>query len=602
MKFPTLFRVCMLGVFVMGGAQTVAGTHVLVPADNPWRYLHLRNGAEPAWLDPAFRALDWPISSAESGFEDVCQKTSDARPTDTAPIAATYFHKVFSCADPKVYTMMLLRVRAAGGAVVYLNGEELARLNMAEGKIVPYTAPSAPVFGREQGIFHNLRVRPDALRRGLNVLAVEVHQAARSDSSTSFDCELFASTDAQSVFITRGPYLQNAAQDAISIRWRTDLPTVGAVRWGATRRDLSNRVYGPSSPTTEHEIRISGLNPGLKYFYAVRSQGGITRGDTAQHSFRTLPVPGSDVPVRMWILGDSGTGGDGTARAERVRDAYRRFASTRPTDVWLMLGDNAYNSGLDREYQAAVFDTFRAFLKSTTLWPTLGNHDSYAGEPIPYFDIFTLPTQGEAGGVPSGTEHYYSFDYGPVHFVCLDSQSSNRQPGSPMLTWLESDLAATQAPWVIAYWHHPPYSHGSHNSDFEVELIEMRQYALPILEAYGVDLVLCGHSHSYERSMLIDGHYGSSDTLQPGMIKDSGNGKLNGDGPYTKTARSHAGAVYTVCGVSGQVSAGTLDHPIMVTSLGTLGSMVIDLKGNRLNAKFLEATGVVRDSFTILKP
>jgi len=231
----------------------------------------------------------------------------------------------------------------------------------------------------------------------------------------------------------------------------------------------------------------------------------------------------------------------------------------------------------------------------------LGNHETYAGEPIPYFDIFTLPTQGEAGGVPSGTEHYYSFDYGPVHFICLDSQSSNRQPGSPMLTWLENDLSATQARWTVAYWHHPPYSHGSHNSDTEIELIEMRQNALPILEAHGVDLVLCGHSHAYERSMLIDGHYGTSDTLSPGMIKDSGDGKPKGDGPYTKTTGAHAGAVYTVCGVSGQVSSGTLDHPVMVTSLATLGSMVIDIVDNRLTARFLASNGLIRDSFVILK-
>ena len=66
---------------------------------------------------------------------------------------------------------------------------------------------------------------------------------------------------------------------------------------------------------------------------------------------------------------------------------------------------------------------------------------------------------------------------------------------------------------MIAFCHHPPYTKGSHDSDADIELMEMRQNALPILEDAGVDLVLSGHSHSYERSFLIDGHYGTSSTF-----------------------------------------------------------------------------------------
>jgi hypothetical protein len=582
----------MVSAFVAVAAQACADNHLLIRAGDGWRYLV--DGSEPVgtWRSPTFRALDWAAGSAAMGFSEL-----------TGPATTAYFHKVFSCGDPRAYTLLQVRLRRTGGAVVYLNGKELVRSNLPDGPVDRETAAIAPALGRDAGEFHSFRVPATVLRRGINVIVVEVHPApAASASRMSFDLELLASTAAQPAFITRGPYLQNATPEAITIRWRTDVPTVGAIRWGSVRRSLTNWAYGPLQPTTEHEIRITGLTASTKYFYAVRSQGAVTRGDTAQHNFRTLPIPGSEVPVRVWVLGDSGTGGDGSFRAEHVREAYRQFGGTRPTDVWLMLGDNAYPFGRDSDYQTALFDTFPTFLRNTNLWPTLGNHETYAGEPIPYFNIFTLPTEGEAGGIPSGTEHYYSFDYGPIHFICLDSQSSNRQPGSPMLMWLESDLAATQARWVIAYWHHPPYSHGSHNSDTEVELIEMRQYALPILESYGVDLVLCGHSHSYERSMFIDGHYGSSTTFQPAMIKDSGNGKFKGDGPYTKTNRSHAGAVYTVCGVSGQVSGGTYDHPVMVTSLATLGSMVIDVAANRLNAKFLQSNGLIGDSFTILKP
>jgi hypothetical protein len=173
-----------------------------------------------------------------------------------------------------------------------------------------------------------------------------------------------------------------------------------------------------------------------------------------------------------------------------------------------------------------------------------------------------------------------------------------------MMNWLQSDLNATTKDWIVAFWHHPPYSKGSHNSDTETELIEMRGNAVKVLEASGVDLVLTGHSHSYERSYLIDGHYGLSSTFNSTMQKDAGSGRENGTGAYKKPIQAEdarAGAVYAVAGSSGQASGGTLNHPAMYISLNKLGSMVLDIDGNRLDAKFLDNTGVIQDFFTILK-
>jgi PKD repeat protein len=162
-------------------------------------------------------------------------------------------------------------------------------------------------------------------------------------------------------------------------------------------------------------------------------------------------------------------------------------------------------------------------------------------------------------------------------------------------------------PWVIAFWHHPPYTKGSHDSDTEGALIDMRQNALPILEAWGVDLVMTGHSHSYERSFLLDGHYGASGTLDPvANVLDPGDGRdtQGGDGAYLKpgiVAAEHAGAVYAVAGSSGKISGGLLNHPAMFLSLNSLGSLVLDVSGNRLDAVFLDQGGAVRDEFTIVK-
>ncbi|MCG8459896.1 MAG: hypothetical protein MI919_26750, partial [Holophagales bacterium] len=121
----------------------------------------------------------------------------------------------------------------------------------------------------------------------------------------------------------------------------------------------------------------------------------------------------------------------------------------------------------------------------------------------------------------------------------------------------------------------------------------------PILEKHGVDLFLAGHSHSYERSFLLHGHYGVSDTLEPSMILDAGDGREDGDGPYRK-ARRGQGMVFVVAGSSGKLATGKLEHPIMVESYMTLGSVVVDIDGPRLDLAFVTADGEVADQFTLL--
>jgi hypothetical protein len=136
----------------------------------------------------------------------------------------------------------------------------------------------------------------------------------------------------------------------------------------------------------------------------------------------------------------------------------------------------------------------------------------------------------------------------------------------------------------------------------------MRENVLPLLESYGVDLVLSGHSHSYERSFLIDGHYGTSLELDsPSMVLDPGNGwpfpEAGATGPYTKDYSEsflNKGAVYAVAGTGGQVSPAELNHPAMHISLAELGSMVIDVYGDTLDGTFLGADGVIKDHFTLI--
>ena len=161
---------------------------------------------------------------------------------------------------------------------------------------------------------------------------------------------------------------------------------------------------------------------------------------------------------------------------------------------------------------------------------------------------------------------------------------------------------------MIAYWHHPPYTKGSHDSDDPQDsggrMQQMRERFLPVFEEYGVDLVLTGHSHSYERSMLIDGHYGLSAGFGPANQIDSGDGDPDGDGAYAKESAGlapHEGAVYAVVGSSSKNSGGLGSHPVMSVGVNLEGSLLVDVDGHRLDGWWIDKNGVLADHFRIVK-
>jgi hypothetical protein len=407
--------------------------------------------------------------------------------------------------------------------------------------------------------------------------------------------------------LLRGPYLQLPTPTTMTIRWRTDQPGLSRVNYGTELSALDASVNA-TTPTTNHSVTLTNLLPATFYYYSIGlTNFTLTNGPTFR--FRTPPVTGSRERFRVWVLGDSGYT---NFSAVPVRDAYYEFATNQYTDLWVMLGDNAYTGGTDGLYQNAVFNTYPTMLRQTPLVSTIGNQET-AGSANPpatiaYFDIFSLPMRAELGGMASGSERYYSFDYGNVHFVCLDSMSTSRAENGAMYLWLQADLEANTNEWLIAFWHHPPYSKGSNDSDARPEQIEMRSNFVPLLEAHGVDLVLCGHSHSYERSYLLNGHYGLSSTFDPKtMLKDGGNGRVGsgGSGAYAKPTlgpAAHEGAVYLVAGSGSQVNPlGTMNHPVMYRGWWQLGSVALDIHANRLDAKFIRETGAIDDEFTLVK-
>ncbi len=444
-------------------------------------------------------------------------------------------------------TALILGADYDDGFVAFINGVEVARRSM----------PSGPISNTTTGFSHNAGTRSAILltndfttllkpgNPSTNLIAVSAHNTTLGSSDLTLLIDLSYSTDIIPPVLTRPPYLQLGTPTNITVRWRTDIACDSRVRFGNSHTNLTSSVDDPAS-VTEHEVKLTGLLPDTRYYYSVGTTSQTLSGGDAEHFFVTAPTPGTENPTLLWVTGDFGTG---DASQTNVMMAYRNYAGTNHTDAILMLGDNAYESGTDQEFTTKLFIPYAPLIRQSVSWPCVGNHDVITSSGTPYFDSFTLPTAAEAGGVASGTERYYSFDYANIHFICLDSQLSTRTLGSPMLNWLQSDLNSTTQKWLIAFWHHPPYSKGSHNSDTESQMIQMRTNAVPMLEAAGVDLILCGHSHVYERSRFIDGHYGSSTTFTNTMLVDAGDGREDGTGPYQKNLNTpHSGAVYAVAG------------------------------------------------------
>jgi hypothetical protein len=571
----------------------------LIPRESVWSYLDDGSDQGVAWREPGFAAA-WPTGRAELGFGDGEDGAEGTVLDDNG--MTCYFRHAFDLTAEQLARMEGLRlgVRRDDGVIVYLNGHEIYRLGLDPGPI-RFDDDGSTTYSSTH--FYRWYLGTEHLRVGTNVVAVEMHKANERDDDLSFDLELIGTTG--EVEIWRGPYLQRGTPHGATIRFSTSAPVTPTLRYGRSSSALTEARSGTRG--TDHIFVLDGLESATRYFYAVEANGQVLAGGYDDYSFRTHPEPGTDRPTRIWVVGDSGDGQFSLARP--VLESYRKLNGSGETDVWLMLGDNAYKSGTLEEHQNAVFDTFGELLRNTFVWPVIGNHDkrAFVGDTGPYFDLFTLPTGGESGGIPSGTEYYYSFDYGNIHFVALYSSKEGLAPESPQLGWLDRDLRASDAEWTIALLHISPYSTGDHESDSLERHINVRENALPILEKHGVDLVLAGHSHCYQRSYLIRGHYGPSTSWDPAThLVDGGDGcpdddrvsECSGvvDGAYTGD-----GTVYAIVGNSSTPGEqGPLTHPVVAYGLlHTEGSLVIDVADGRLEARALMGDGTVADRFVI---
>lgn len=307
------------------------------------------------------------------------------------------------------------------------------------------------------------------------------------------------------VTLLRAPYLQQVTDHDAIVVWTTREPGPAEVRFGATTvlsstapaqtRLFASTTTGLAYDFYQHEAHLTGLAAATRYSYDL-FVGGTDATPGAVDALRTAPAAGTGT-VTFIAFGDSGVG----STSQQLL-ASRIAADT--FDLALHAGDVVYGSSTGigsanyRQYDDWFFTVYASWLRARPVFPSIGNHDNEIAAARAYRDVFVLPVNGGSTTFPDHAERYYSFDYGPVHFVVLDTETAflDTTRRQAQLDWLRGDLAATAQPWKIALFHRPPFSSGAeHGSDLTI-----RAAFAPVFEEHGVQLVISGHDHDYERS------------------------------------------------------------------------------------------------------
>lgn len=274
------------------------------------------------------------------------------------------------------------------------------------------------------------------------------------------------------------------------------------------------------------------------------------------------PTPTPDDSLTFAVIGDYGSG-------DQYEAGVAALVASWNVDLILTVGDNNLPNGEAETIDANIGQFYSDYIhpyqgsygpgaSQNRFFPTLGNHDWWPSGTGPYLDYFTLP----------GNERYYQFTRGPVQFFALDSsrhEPDGRTPGSTQAQWLQQQMAQSTSDWQVVYFHEPPFSSSSHG--------DLPEMDWPFKE-WGVDLVLSGHEHNYERleykglTYVIDG--------------------LGGDwwDPFEDPSR-HTEP----------------DDPVqsLVRFNGNFGALRVTVDLTTFYVEFIDRDGDVHDSFEILK-
>ena len=276
--------------------------------------------------------------------------------------------------------------------------------------------------------------------------------------------------------VAKGPYAMMPSTTAITVCWVSDEEASGTVQYGiGSISGRGAKTAKESKSTRYHRVILTGLRPYTRYTYAVTCQGQTKPG-----TFITAAPPNQ--PFKFVAYGDTRT------QPNKHAEVLAQVQKFQP-DFVIQTGDQVA-SGSNESQWTEFWRVASPIFSQTVYYPELGNHEDHAA---PYFRYFNVPAE-------------YSFDYGNIHFVALDSNRPESE-NAAQEAWLKKDLAAHQnATWRIVFFHHSIYTSVTIKQRHKDAAL-LRARLEPIFLAEKVQLVITGHDHGYQHHFARGIHY-----------------------------------------------------------------------------------------------
>ena len=288
--------------------------------------------------------------------------------------------------------------------------------------------------------------------------------------------------------ITKGPVLLRVSEDRAALMWETEAEGPGEVLYGrdnslrkkVTTKPLQVEYDGNKKTVFIHKAQLENLEAGQTYSYRVTGprvpilQRIVKLGQSPIQSkiykFRTVPSDTNE--VTFLVYGDSRT--DPKTHRKVVEQMMKK-----KVDFVVNCGDLVSNGDSYRQWGPQFFGPVKGFVETMPMYITKGNHEGNNGN---YEKLL----------IPKGRKNSFSFDFGPLHYLCVDNVSKGLR-SEEQLELITSDAESSTAQWKFVSYHKPSLNFGGHWSMWEYP------DALQKLAKSGVDFVITGHSHQYER-------------------------------------------------------------------------------------------------------
>jgi hypothetical protein len=313
--------------------------------------------------------------------------------------------------------------------------------------------------------------------------------------------------------------IAQAAPSHITLTWTGDTTTTQTITWKTEREmqagevqymiETPGQVWGKQyiaaqaevaevdsnwGPFNVHTVTLTGLKPGTRYLYRVGS------GDSFSEVYHFTTAPGKAYSSKFLVFGDSQSIDYNTWRTT-LTEAYQ----ANPGAAFFINMGDLVDRGGDYGQWYAWFNAAHGVLENISCMPLVGNHEAYAlgakfALPRLFTDQFKLPRNGPEGLLGQ----VYSFDYGDVHFVMLDTQLGEEGRFIPDMlekeqAWLAEDLALSKKKWKLIFMHRAPYNNKAEGN------FSIQQAFVPLIDRFHADVVFTAHDHVYAHTYPMFG-------------------------------------------------------------------------------------------------